>query len=178
MCKGEYHIPALQGPAADVSTSTLWNPSLFHTHTHSHTHAHTHTHTHSPLEVLSVKAGYFVSLSTFDCCFHGGLVKRGSFDTKKYNKQRKLETRQTFRVTANIRRHASQEGFVSGERAADGNVYNREFTVGGSQLNPIRLARLFGTHTVKQTNALSKSVCITQRICHSVCETPILFQVK
>lgn len=49
-------------------------------------------HTHSPHEVLSVKAGYFVLLSTFDCRFHGGLVKRKVFDTKKYNKQRKLET--------------------------------------------------------------------------------------
>lgn len=78
--------------------------------------SHTHIHTHSALEVLSVKAGYFVSLSTFDCRFHGGLVKCRGFDTKKYNKQRKLETRQTFWVTANIQRHASQQGSVSTEQ--------------------------------------------------------------
>ena len=66
--------------------------SLSHTHTHTHVHTHTLSHTHSTLEVLSVKAGYFVSLSTFDCRLHGGLAKCGGFDTEKYNKQRKLET--------------------------------------------------------------------------------------
>lgn len=55
-----------------------------------------HIHTRSPLEVLSVGVGYFVSSFAFDCRFHGGLVKRGGFDTKKYNKQRKLATRRTF----------------------------------------------------------------------------------
>lgn len=57
---------------------------------------------------------------------------------------------------------------MSAEHAGDGNVYNREFPVGGLQLNPIRPACLFRTHAVKQTNALSQSVCVTQRVCHSV----------
>lgn len=117
-CKGLQQMSALQNCGIPLSFA----------HTHSHT---THTHTHSPLEVLSVKAGYFVS-STFDCRFHGGLVKRGGFDTKKYNKQRKLETRQAFWVTAGTQRRASQEGCASTERAGDGNVYKvGEFTVGG-----------------------------------------------
>lgn len=133
LCKGEYHIPSLLGPAADVSTSKLWNPflSLLRACTH------THKHTHSLLEVLSVKAGYFV-LSTFDCRFHGGLVKSTSFATKNYNKQRKLETRQTFWGTADVRRHASQRGSVS--TVLRGNVYKWEFTVGDCQLIPIRTA--------------------------------------
>lgn len=63
----------------------------------------THRHTHSLCEVLSVKAGYFV-LSTFDCRFHGGLVKSASFAAKNCNKQRKLETRQSFWGTADVHR--------------------------------------------------------------------------
>lgn len=91
---GEYHIPALQGPAADVSTSHCGIPLPFF-------FFFAHIHTRSPLEVLSVKKLAILSrLSAFDCRFHGGLVKRGGFDTKKYNKQRKLETRQTFWVTS------------------------------------------------------------------------------
>lgn len=100
-------------------------------------HARTHRHTHSLLEVLCVKARYFV-LSTFNCHFHGGLVKSTSFATKNYNKQRKLETRQTFWGTADVHRRASQRGSVS--TVLKGNVYKWEFTVGDRQLIPIRIA--------------------------------------
>ena len=43
LCKGEYHIPSLLGPAADVSTSKLWNPFLSRVYTHTHTHTRTQT---------------------------------------------------------------------------------------------------------------------------------------
>ena len=114
-------VPAARAKALCVKESITFQPckglqqmSALHI-VESLSLLHTLTHTPSALEVLSVKSGYFVSLSTFDCRFHGGPVKLGGFDTKKYNKQRKLETRQTFWVTANTQRHASQEDSASAD---------------------------------------------------------------
>lgn len=47
LCKGEYHIPSLLRPAADVSTSKLWNPFLSLSPSVSLSRAITHTQTHS-----------------------------------------------------------------------------------------------------------------------------------
>lgn len=98
-CYGLQQMSALQNCGIPFSLSLHLSLSL--------AQSHTHRYTPSLLEVLSVKAGYFV-LFTFDCCFHGGLVKSANFATRNYNKQRKLETRQTFWGTADVHRHPSQ----------------------------------------------------------------------